>query len=106
MMILNWSFFFIGQTYLNNSAGQEDYDRLRPLSYDNVDVILICYDVSCKDSFENVQVRWAPEIRHFCYKIPVILVGCKIDLRNGEKSLQFLSPENLKTDIVTTEMVT
>ena len=29
-----------------DTAGQEDYDRLRPLSYQKTNVVLICYDIS------------------------------------------------------------
>ena len=69
-----------------DTAGQEEYDRLRPLSYDNVDVVVICYDVMTQASFDNVTVRWAPETSHFCPDVPLILVGCKTDLRTNEKS--------------------
>ena len=37
-----------------DTAGQEDYDRLRPLSYPDTDVILICYDISNQDSCDNI----------------------------------------------------
>ena len=64
-----------------DTAGQEEYDRLRPLSYDNVDVIVICYDVTTQASYDNVMVRWAPETQHFCPDVPIVLVACKTDLR-------------------------
>jgi GTPase SAR1 family protein len=35
------------------------------------------------ESFENVQEKWFPEVRHFCPRAPVILVACKTDLREG-----------------------
>ncbi|CAH1231960.1 RHOF [Branchiostoma lanceolatum] len=70
---------------------QEDYDRLRPLSYNDADVIIICFDVSSQASFENVEVRWAPEIRHFCRGIPIFLIACKSDLRNDRNMLQQLA---------------
>ena len=44
-----------------DTAGQEDYDRLRPLSYPDSHVILICFAVDSPDSLDNVQekVRFA-----------------------------------------------
>lgn len=49
-----------------DTAGQEDYDRLRPLSYNDTDVILICFSINSPDSLENVTEKWYPEVRHFC----------------------------------------
>ncbi|XP_029916180.1 rho-related GTP-binding protein RhoF-like [Myripristis murdjan] len=74
------------QFHLNlyDTAGQEDYDRLRPLSYQNVNVVLICYDVMCPSSFDNVFTKWYPEVQHFCPGVPILLVGCKSDLRRDK----------------------
>ncbi|XP_010893397.1 rho-related GTP-binding protein RhoF [Esox lucius] len=69
---------------LYDTAGQEDYDRLRPLSYQNANLVLICYDVICPSSYENVQIKWHPEVQHFCRGVPIILVGCKSDLRKDK----------------------
>ncbi|XP_046343899.1 ras-like GTP-binding protein rhoA [Haliotis rufescens] len=66
---------------LYDTAGQEDYDRLRPFSYPDTDIVLICFSVNNPDSLENVSYNWAPEIRHFCGNVPVLLVGTKHDLR-------------------------
>ena len=60
---------------LYDTAGQEDYDRLRPLSYPGSDVILICYSVDSPNSCDNVKERWAPEVEQFCPRVPVVLVG-------------------------------
>lgn len=38
-----------------DTAGQEDYDRLRPLSYPQTDVFLICFSIVAPASFENVK---------------------------------------------------
>ncbi|OTF76509.1 ras-like protein GTP-binding protein Rho1-like protein [Euroglyphus maynei] len=65
-----------------DTAGQEDYDRLRPLSYPDTDVILMCFSIDSPDSLENIPEKWSPEVRHFCPNVPVILVGNKKDLRN------------------------
>ena len=67
-----------------DTAGQEDYDRLRPLSYPQTDVFLICYDVSRKSSFDNIISKWIPEIVHHCPKTPYLIVGLKSDLRTGQ----------------------
>jgi len=69
-----------------DTAGQEDYDRLRPLSYPDTDVILMCFSIDSPDSLENIPEKWSPEVRHFCPKVPIILVGNKKDLRNDEST--------------------
>ncbi|XP_062609744.1 rho-related protein racA-like [Saccostrea cucullata] len=69
-----------------DTAGQEDYDRLRPLSYPQTDVFLLCYSIESRDSFENVEAKWIPELRHHCPDVPIHLVACKIDLRSGGSS--------------------
>uniref|UniRef100_A0AC34QIR9 Rho GTPase n=1 Tax=Panagrolaimus sp. JU765 TaxID=591449 RepID=A0AC34QIR9_9BILA len=65
-----------------DTAGQEDYDRLRPLSYPKTNVFLVCFAVSCQTSFENVKIKWIPEIRRSCPDVPIVLVGTKSDLRD------------------------
>lgn len=67
-----------------DTAGQEDYDRLRPLSYPDTDVILMCFSIDSPDSLENIPEKWTPEVRHFCPNVPIILVGNKKDLRTDE----------------------
>ena len=61
--------------------GQEDYDRLRPLSYPDTDVILMCFSVDNRDSLENIQSKWIPEVEHFCPNVPYLLIATKKDLR-------------------------
>jgi len=53
------------------------------LSYRNANVVIICYDVTRYTSYENVTIKWVPEIRHFCPGIPILLVACKTDLRQS-----------------------
>lgn len=74
-----------------DTAGQEDYDRLRPLSYPQTDVFLICFSVVSPSSFENVTSKWCPEIKHHCPDAPILLIGTKIDLREDKEALQSLA---------------
>ncbi|KAJ8092112.1 GTP-binding protein Rho1 [Marasmius sp. AFHP31] len=73
-----------------DTAGQEDYDRLRPLSYPDSHVILICFAVDSPDSLDNVQEKWISEVMHFCAGLPIILVGCKKDLRRDQRVIEEL----------------
>lgn len=74
-----------------DTAGQEDYDRLRPLSYPDTDVILMCFSVDSPDSLENIPEKWTPEVKHFCPNVPIILVGNKKDLRNDPNTIKELA---------------
>lgn len=65
-----------------DTAGQEDYDRIRPVSYPGTDVVLICFSFDARSSLVNVTEKWLPEIRHHCPSVPILLVGTKLDLRH------------------------
>jgi len=67
-----------------DTAGQEDYDRLRPLSYPQTDVFLICFSLVSPPSFENVRTKWWPEISHHAPSTSLVLVGTKLDLRDDQ----------------------
>ena len=64
-----------------DTAGQEDYDRLRPLSYPGTDVFIVCYSTVSATSLNNVKNKWIPEIRMHCPDARFVLVGTKCDLR-------------------------
>ena len=63
---------------LQDTAGQEDYDRLRPLSYPNTDVFLIAFSVVNPSSLSNVYEKWYQELKAQTSiditKIPIVLV--------------------------------
>lgn len=72
---------------LIDTAGQEDYDRLRPMSYPDTHVFIVCYSVDNINSFHNVSTKWVPEIHEHCPEVPFILVALKVDMRDSpEKS--------------------
>ena len=84
-----------------DTAGQEDYDRLRPLSYPQTDVFLVCFSITSPISFENVKSKWFPEIEHHAPDVPFIIVGTKLDLRDDEETLSKLAAKKLAP--ITTE---
>lgn len=90
------------ELHLWDTAGREDYDRLRPLYYPHSDAVIVGYDVSWPDSLANVEEKWVPEITHFIPKVPFVLVGHKIDLRNNLSVIKKLE-ENKKQKIVTSD---
>ena len=64
-----------------DTAGQEDFDRIRLLSYPNTDVIICCYSVDSQTSLANVRAKWHPEFTLLCPNVPFLLCGTKSDLR-------------------------
>ncbi|DAA76792.1 hypothetical protein H112_07139 [Trichophyton rubrum D6] len=64
-----------------DTAGQEEFDRLRALSYDDTQAIMLCFSVDSKDSLENVESKWLAEIGENCPGAKIVVVALKCDLR-------------------------
>ncbi|KAL7270719.1 RHO4 protein [Rhizina undulata] len=78
-----------------DTAGQEEYDRLRPLSYPETDVLFVCFAIDSPHSLENVLDKWYPEVLHFCPQTPLILVGLKTDLRKNRNVIELLKTHGM-----------
>ncbi|KAI9836751.1 MAG: Rho GTPase [Sclerophora amabilis] len=78
-----------------DTAGQEEYDRLRPLSYPETDLLFVCFAIDCPNSLENVMDKWYPEVLHFCPTTPLILIGLKSDLRTKRTCIDLLRTQGL-----------
>ena len=81
---------------LFDTAGQEDYDRLRPLSYPQTDVFLVCFSVTSPASFENVREKWFPEVHHHCPGVPCLIVGTQTDLRDDPAVREKLARQKMQ----------
>ncbi|KAJ3443865.1 hypothetical protein M0812_09711 [Anaeramoeba flamelloides] len=73
-----------------DTVGNQEYDRLRPLSYCDTDAFLICFDIAFPTTFKNVKTRWIKEVQEHCPGIPVFLVGNKLDLREDQTIIRIL----------------
>ncbi|EEH03587.1 Rho3 GTPase [Histoplasma capsulatum G186AR] len=85
-----------------DTAGQEEFDRLRALSYDDTQVIMLCFSVDSKDSLENVESKWMAEIAEHCAGAKIVLVALKCDLREevDEKEDENAEPQPQEKPIV------
>lgn len=74
-----------------DTAGREDHDRLRLLSYPDSNVVVISYSIDSAESLENACSKWISETAWFCPGVPSILVGLKEDLRHGPWTVEYLA---------------
>uniref|UniRef100_A0A1I8IIK5 Ras-like GTP-binding protein Rho1 n=1 Tax=Macrostomum lignano TaxID=282301 RepID=A0A1I8IIK5_9PLAT len=77
-----------------DTAGQEEYDQLRILSYPQTDVMIICFSLDNPVSCDNVRSKWVPEVRHYAPNTPILLVGTKRDLREDPATVERLKAKN------------
>ncbi len=75
--------------------GQEDYDKLRPLSYPETQVFIVCFSLTNPTSYNNVKEKWYPELQEHAPGIPIVLVGTKLDMREDPEVQKALSEKGL-----------
>jgi small GTP-binding protein len=71
-----------------DTAGQEELENIRALSYTNTDVFMVCFSLVDPPTLANIPLKWLPELRKYLHDPRVILVGTKRDLRDN-----FVTPE-------------
>lgn len=76
-----------------DTSGDAGYDRVRPLSYADADLVILCFSVADPDSMDHVVSKWFPEVREHCPTQPIMLVGCKTDLRNDLQCITTLAKQ-------------
>eukprot|EP00158_Paraphelidium_tribonemae_P008897 Partr_v1_DN28720_c0_g1_i1_m62895 putative ras homolog family member len=81
-----------------DTAGQEEYSRLRTFAFDRADVVLIAFALDCPQSLDNVREKWISEVMIHCPEVPIILVGLKSDSRDADGGgREVVSYERAKT---------
>ena len=70
---------------LFDTAGQEEYDKLRPMAYTDTDVFIVCFSMVDKDSLENILNKWAPEVNSF-FIMPLLLIDFELNESSYYKS--------------------
>ena len=75
-----------------DTAGQEDYAKIRPMSYPDTDVFLVCFSLVSPTSLENVSSMWKSEITTAAPNGQIILVGLKKDLRDDFEAKENTDP--------------
>ena len=78
-----------------DTGGGEEYDRLRPITYRGTEVFVICFSITSPNSFEQVKLKWYPEIKDHCPNVPILLIGTKIDLREDTTTISQLMEKGL-----------
>ena len=69
------------QTKVCDAGGRSLHDSIRPLAYFGAHVVMLCFDVTNRESFRNITQRWLPEIQRYHPSVQVLIVGTKSDLR-------------------------
>ena len=80
-----------------DTAGSEEYDSLRPLSYPGTDIFLVCFSLIDPDSLTHVRTKWIPEIRAHMEgaKPAILLLGTKLDQRTKPQVVESLKAQGL-----------
>lgn len=103
--------YYVNQEYkgikvnlgLWDTAGQEEYDRLRALSYPDTEIVLVVFSIDQPTSLENLSSKWVPEISFHCKGIPIIVVGTKKDLRDDKATIEALRDQGGKHPVTGAE---
>ena len=73
-----------------DTAGQEEFDCFRPLTYHYTDVFMLCFDISNQKSLDHIKTKWLPELVYH-YKTTnngkIMLIATKCDIKKDNKDV-------------------
>lgn len=67
-----------------DTAGQEDFNSIIPLTYESTEVAVICYSVNDSYSYDAIVEKWEREVRYYSENVEIVLVATKTDLRSEQ----------------------
>ena len=82
-------------------GGMDAYDTLRPGYYMLTDVVVLCYRVNRRNSFDRIKTKWLPDVSSYLPDTPKVILATQVDRREDEAALQKL--QKVKENMVTTE---
>jgi len=76
-------------------AGQERWINMRHLYYVGAKGVLIVGDLTRKNTFDQINQFWIPDIKQYCELAPIVLIANKSDLKMevSEKEINYLGKE-------------
>ena len=64
-----------------DTAGQDEYDRLRPLSYSGANAVALTFLLNDKNTFNEIKTKWYKEAKKYCKNAALVLIGLCLDKR-------------------------
>ncbi|KAM4808791.1 rho-related GTP-binding protein RhoH [Rhinophrynus dorsalis] len=64
-----------------DTAGNDAFKSIRPLSLQNADIVLLCFSVANHNSYLNLRNKWIAEVRQNLPHVPVLVVATQTDQR-------------------------
>ena len=78
-----------------------DHEKDRRFSFQNAHVVVLCFNIGSMSSLRNVNSKWYSEIKKYCPRVPIILVGTQLDRRHSDPTLfKHVSQITTLTDIL------
>ncbi|KAI8969748.1 Rho1 GTP-binding protein [Pilobolus umbonatus] len=71
---------------VSDTAGQEEYNSLRCLTYLKSHIFAICFSIGSPNSLYHIEETWIRELNNFAHPTSIILIGCKKDMRDENDS--------------------
>ena len=81
------------EVQIHDTAGQDDYDRTRPIAYPGTTCFILVFGVDSRTAFDHIEWKWHPEVQHFSKYTHFILAGNKIDRRRELSPQEVITPE-------------